>query len=101
MTHDVSAVVDKNVGGDQVLASTQTAGDGGYAVSRLITARYLADHHKSAPDLQVQVLAGGSVIGTSGVSYSASATVSLITPTKCLFSLVQLRAKSLCAPPRI
>jgi Neuraminidase-like domain/FHA domain/Salmonella virulence plasmid 28.1kDa A protein len=70
-------LVDKNVGRDQVLASTQTAGDGSYSFSKSISARYLADHHKASPDLQVQVLAGGSVLAASQVSYSAPETVSL------------------------
>ena len=71
-------LVDKNVGGDQVLASTQTNSDGSYAFEPWSSpARYLARHHKTQPDLQVQVLAGGSVLAASEVSYSAPTTVSL------------------------
>ncbi len=70
-------LVDKNVGGDQVLASTQTASDGGYSFEQVIGARYLADHHKTTPDLQVQVLVGDSVLAASDVSYSAPVTLSL------------------------
>ena len=71
-------LVDKNVGGDQVLASTQTGSDGSYAFTTwCIGPKYLAEHHKTQPDLQVQVLAGGTVLASSEVSYSAPATVSL------------------------
>ena len=71
-------LVDKNVGGDQVLASTQTSSDGSYAFDQVvISPAYLAEYHKAQPDLQVQVSAGGSVLATSVVSYSAPATVSL------------------------
>jgi hypothetical protein len=70
-------LVDKNVGGDQVLASTQTNSDGSYAFEQVISARYLTRHHKASPDLQVQVLAGGSVLASSEVGYSAPTTVSL------------------------
>jgi hypothetical protein len=70
-------LVDKNVGGDQILASTQTASDGSYIFEQGISAQYLARYHKASPDLQVQVLVGGSVLASSEVSYSASATAQL------------------------
>ena len=70
-------LADKNVGGQQVLASTQTAGDGSYSFGQVISGRYLADHHKTSPDLQVQVLAGGTVLAASEVSYSTPAAVTL------------------------
>ena len=71
-------LVDKNVGGDQVLASTQTGSDGSYAFNQVvISPAYLREHHKTQPDLQVQVPAGSSVLATSAVSYSAPTTVSL------------------------
>jgi len=71
-------LVDKNVGGDQVLASTRTGMDGSYAFSQLvIAADYLARHHKAQPDFQVRVSAGDSVLASSAVRYSAPATVSL------------------------
>ena len=71
-------LLDKNVGGDQVLASTQTSSDGSYAFSQVvISPAYLAEHHKTQPDLQVQVSAGGNVLAASQVSYSAPVTVSL------------------------
>ena len=71
-------LVDKNVGGDQALASTQTSSDGSYAFTQVvISADYLAEHYKTQPDLQVQVSAGGSFLAASAVSYSAPATVSL------------------------
>src|ERR1022692_110191 len=69
---------DKNVGGDQVLGTTQTGGDGSYSFSALgIDPKYLAAHHKTQPDFQVQVLAGGQFLGASQVSYAAPATISL------------------------
>jgi Neuraminidase-like domain/FHA domain len=70
-------LLDKNIGGDQVLGVTQTTSDGSYRFSRVITGDYLARHHKTQPDLQVQVLSGDSVLAASGVSYSAPATVTL------------------------
>ena len=71
-------LVDKNVGGDQVLASTQTSSDGSYAFNPVvISPAYLREHHKTRPDLQVQVSAGGGVLAASAVSYSAPVKVSL------------------------
>jgi len=71
-------LVDKNVGGDQVLASTQTSTDGSYAFSQLvISADYLARHHKARPDFQVQVSAAGAALASSAVRYSAPAAVTL------------------------
>ena len=71
-------LVDKNVGGDEVLATAQTGGDGSYSFSALgIDPKNLAAHHKTQPDLQVQVLAGGQVVAVSEVSYSAPALISL------------------------
>ena len=70
-------LVDKNVGGDQILTATQTSSDGSYAFEQVIAAQYLARQHKASPDLQVQVLADGSVLASSEVSYSAPTTVSL------------------------
>jgi hypothetical protein len=71
-------LVDKNVGGDQVLGTTQTGSDGSYSFSALgIDPKYLAGHHKTQPDLQVQVLAGGQVVAVSQVSYAAPATITL------------------------
>ena len=43
-------LVDKNVGADQVLGTTQVGADGSYAFAGLpITDKYLIEHHKSAP----------------------------------------------------
>ena len=71
-------LVDKNVGGDQVLASTQTSSDGSYAFNQVvISPAHLREHHKTQPDLQVQVSAGSSVLAASAVSYSAPTSVSL------------------------
>src|ERR1022692_5009997 len=71
-------LIDKNVGGDQVLGTTQTGTDGSYSFSDLgIDPKYLAAHQKSQPDFQVQVLAGSQFLAASQVSYAAPATISL------------------------
>jgi Neuraminidase-like domain/FHA domain len=71
-------LVDKNVGGDQVLGTTQTAGDGSFSFTDLpISLNYLAEHHKTVPDLQARVSAGTQFLAASQVSYSAPATVTL------------------------
>ena len=82
-------LVDKNVGagqvagttqtgGDQVLGTTQTGSGGQFSFTSLaISLKYLIGHHKSQPDLQVQVLAGGQFLAASPVSYSAPQTVVL------------------------
>ncbi len=71
-------LLDKNVGGDQVLASTQTGSDGSYAFSHVvISPEYLADHHKTQPDLQVRVRAGDRILAASQVRYSAPTAMSL------------------------
>ena len=71
-------LVDKNVGGDQALASTQTGSDGGYAFGPVrIDAGYLREHHKTQPDLQVHVSAGNGVLASSAVVYSAPLSVTL------------------------
>jgi hypothetical protein len=65
-------LLDKNVGGDTGLAQAQTAGDGSYAFSVAISAKYLAGRSKASPDLQVQVTGtGGQQLGASVVRYSA------------------------------
>ena len=71
-------LVDKNVGGDQVLASTQTRGDGTYAFSDVtIPTAYLAERHKAQPDLQVRVSSGDGFLAASPVRYGAPFTFSL------------------------
>ena len=71
-------LVDQNVGGGLVLATTQTGSDGSYAFAQVpITDDYLVRHHKTAPDFQVQVYSGGDFLASSVVSYSAPATVTL------------------------
>jgi Neuraminidase-like domain/FHA domain/Salmonella virulence plasmid 28.1kDa A protein len=70
-------LVDKNVGGDQVLASTQTSSSGQYSFTHPISAAYLARRRKTAPDLQVQVSAGGTVVASSQARYSAPTTITL------------------------
>jgi Neuraminidase-like domain len=70
-------LVDKNVGGDVVLGTTQTKPDGSYAFSQTISDAYLAGHSKTRPDLQVQVSAGNVQFGSSSVRYSAPTSISL------------------------
>jgi pSer/pThr/pTyr-binding forkhead associated (FHA) protein len=70
-------LVDKNVGGDQILASTQTSSGGQYSFTHPISAAYLARHYKTQPDIQVQVTVGGTVLASSPVRYSAPTTLSL------------------------
>ncbi len=71
-------LVDKNVGGDQALASTQTSDDGSYAFGPVtIGAAYLRAHHKTQPDLQVHVSAGGGPLASSAVAYRAPSSVTL------------------------
>ena len=65
-------------GGDQVLATTQTGSGGQFSFTSLpISLKYLLGHHKTQPDLQAQVLAGGQFLAASPVSYSAPQTVVL------------------------
>jgi hypothetical protein len=64
-------LVDKNVGGDVVLVSGQSASDGGFTLSAEISPRTLAARHKSSPDLQVQVMIGDSINASSIVRYNA------------------------------
>jgi Neuraminidase-like domain/FHA domain/Salmonella virulence plasmid 28.1kDa A protein len=71
-------LVDKNVGADQLLGTTQTASDGGFGFASLaIPLKYLAGHHKTEPDLQVRVSAGQQFLAASEVVYSAPVTVTL------------------------
>jgi hypothetical protein len=71
-------LVDKNVGGDQLLGTTQTGSDGSYSFAAVtVTAAYLQAHHKSQPDLQVQVTLGAKVVASSAVVYSAQPVVTL------------------------
>jgi len=77
-------LVDKNVGGDTVLAATQTGSDGQYAITVTVTAAYLSAHAKTSPDLQVHVSAAAAVgaapspvLASSDVAYAAPAAVNL------------------------
>jgi hypothetical protein len=65
-------LVDKNVGGDTVLASGQTIPGGSFTIQASITVSYLAQHGKTTPDLQAQALQNGAVAATSIVRYNAS-----------------------------
>ncbi|MDH6245480.1 neuraminidase-like domain-containing protein [Mycobacterium sp. OTB74] len=64
-------LVDKNVGGDVALVSGQSASDGSFTLTAEISLPTLAAHHKSSPDLQVQVMIGGSIAASSVVRYKA------------------------------
>jgi Neuraminidase-like domain len=70
-------LVDKNVGGDQVLASTRSSVGGAFSFSVVVSPAYLAKHSKSQPDLQVQVLTEENVLASSEVRYSAPRALSL------------------------
>jgi hypothetical protein len=71
-------LVDKSVGGDQVLASTQTHSDGTYDLDEVaISTAYLAEHHKTRPDLQVRVSSRDGFLAASQVRYGAPFTFSL------------------------
>jgi pSer/pThr/pTyr-binding forkhead associated (FHA) protein len=71
-------LVDKNVGGDQVLASAQTHSDGTYAFSEVaISAAYLAEHRKTQPDLQVRVSSRDGFLAASAARYSAPMAMTL------------------------
>ena len=71
-------LVDKNVGGDQVLGTTQTGSGGQFSFTGLpISLKDLLGHHKAQPDLQAQVLAGDQFLAASAVSYSAPQSVVL------------------------
>lgn len=71
-------LVDKNVGGDEELATTRTRADGTYAFDgRNVSPDYLAEHHKSGLDLQVQVSGADGSLTASDVWYSAPATMTI------------------------
>jgi hypothetical protein len=71
-------LVDKNVGGDQALATTQTVSDGTYAFAPItIGQAYLQEHHKQQPDLQVHVSGASGALASSAVAYSAPPSVTL------------------------
>jgi peptidoglycan hydrolase-like protein with peptidoglycan-binding domain len=70
-------LVDKNVGGEDVLGTTKSGIGGAFSFSLVISPEYLARHSKSQPDLQVQVMTGESVLASSEVNYSAPRAVSL------------------------
>ena len=80
-------LVDKNVGGDQVLATTQTGGDGSYGFTGLpIARRYLARAPQDrSPTCRPRCPAGGQFLAASPVSYSAPMTVTLnvVLPAGC------------------
>jgi hypothetical protein len=70
-------LVDKNVGGDVLLANGTTDRGGGFLLSATIPVEVLAARHKAAPDLQVQVMLNGSVAASSAVRYNAPTVIRL------------------------
>ncbi|HTT91138.1 MAG TPA: neuraminidase-like domain-containing protein [Acidimicrobiales bacterium] len=70
-------LVDQNVGGDVVLVSGQTNGQGQFTLEAPISSATLAARHKTSPDLQVQVLLDGAVAASSAVQYNASTPIVL------------------------
>ena len=81
-------LVDKNVGGDQVLATTQTASDGGYAFSQLIS--------PTLPRRASQGPARPAGPGAWGPACSARPTVSYSAPARCPSTSCCLRARRAC-----
>ncbi len=65
-------VVDKNVGGDVVLASATTDLHGNYRITVVIAAAALAARSKPWPDLQAKVWSGATLLAASDVKYNAS-----------------------------
>jgi hypothetical protein len=75
-------LVDKNVGGDIVLATATTGVAGAYSFSVVIGASTLRLRFKTAPDLQTQVIEPGSgttptIIAVSAVAISATSPLAL------------------------
>ena len=66
-------LVDKNVGGDVVLATATTDATGAYGFSVVIGAPTLRSRFKTAPDLQTQVIQPGSNAAVTIVAVSAVA----------------------------
>jgi hypothetical protein len=66
-------LVDKNVGGDIVLATATTDTTGGYSMSVVIGPPRLRAHFKTAPDLQTQVLESAGTTAPAIVAVSAVA----------------------------
>src|SRR5215470_15264370 len=62
-------LIDKNIGGDDLLADTTTAADGTYAFTDLDLTAALKKHHKTSPDFQVWVLSGKKLLATSVVRF--------------------------------
>jgi hypothetical protein len=67
-------LVDRNVGGDIVVAQGSTGPAGEYTIEADINLEALKQRMKTVPDLQVQVLVGGVVVARSQVIYQASHT---------------------------
>jgi Neuraminidase-like domain/Putative peptidoglycan binding domain/Salmonella virulence plasmid 28.1kDa A protein len=70
-------LVDKNVGGDVTVASSQANSAGAYKISAVISPATLRGKSKTQPDLQVQVLSGATLLAASAVLYNAPMSVTL------------------------
>lgn len=70
-------LVDKNVGGDVVIAQAQADQRGEFTVRAEINPASLRERHKVRPDLQVQALQDKQVVARSVVRYNATASESL------------------------
>ena len=70
-------LVDQNVGGDVKLVTGTTGSLGQFTLTAEISLATLVAHHKTSPDLQVQVLLDGQVAASSAVQYNAGTDVVL------------------------
>ena len=75
-------LVDKNVGGDIVLAAATTDTTGGYSISVVIGVPTLRSRFKTAPDLQAQVIepgnnAAGTSVAVAAVTIVAASAVAI------------------------
>jgi hypothetical protein len=70
-------LVDRNIGADQVLATSQLSADGTYSFSQVISPVYLREHRKALPDLQTRIGSGSAILAASAVSYDAPLAVTL------------------------
>src|SRR5262249_35612474 len=80
-------VVDKNVGADVPLAQGKTDPSGNYSAQFL--SEEIALRGKTAPDIQVRVLSGQTLLVASGVRYNASANekIDVVLPDSAAASL--------------
>lgn len=71
-------LVDKNVGGDSLLATGTTGSNGSYAFPAVVIGPgYLKAHNKARPDLQARVFSGTTFLAASTIHYDAPAALTL------------------------